>query len=109
MATVKSFDDLPAEAKIHSVNQSTCSSLQRCNSVYCGRKNPKEPNAPFGNPFSVYNEDQDLCKYDLNVLVCRKYFNWVMLPAQKALRNKMRLELKGKSLRCYCNPLPCHT
>ena len=37
-----------------------------------------------------------------------RYRAWVMAPGQVEFRHKVRAELKGKDLICWCKPLPCH-
>lgn len=58
---------------------------------------------PFGNQF-VIGRDGDRAE------VVRKDAEWIMLPAQAALRRRIRLELHGKRLWCPgCRgSLPCH-
>ena len=40
--------------------------------------------------------------------VVESYRQWAMAPQQRAFRNRVRCELRGKELACYCHPLPCH-
>ena len=61
--------------------------------VYVGRP------SPFGNPF-VIGRDGD------RGAVIQKYRAWLL--AQPALVERVRLELAGKVLGCWCAPLPCH-
>ena len=61
--------------------------------VYIGRP------SPFGNPF-VIGRDGD------RGAVIRKYRAWLL--AQPALVERVRRELGGKVLGCWCVPLPCH-
>lgn len=72
---------------------------RRSGAVYVGR-NPRrmEPN-PFGNPFRV-GEDGD------RDTVLRKYEEW--LWTQPELIAKIKSELRGKDLICWCWPKPCH-
>lgn len=63
--------------------------------VYIGR-----PSA-FGNPFVMTTEQSRF-----NVI--RLYQEWIWKPEQLELRNRMRRELKGTDLVCYCAPKPCH-
>lgn len=58
---------------------------------------------PFGNQF-IIGRDGDRAE------VVRKDAAWIMLPAQAALRRRIRLELHGKKLWCPgCRgSLPCH-
>ena len=56
---------------------------------------------PFGNPFHLHHEqDRDI--------VIANYRSWLMEPEQADLRAKMREELRGKDLLCWCAPKPCH-
>ncbi len=61
--------------------------------VYVGRP------SPFGNPF-VIGRDGD------RGAEIQKYRAWLM--AQPALVERVRHELAGKVLGCWCAPLPCH-
>ena len=63
--------------------------------VYIGRP------SPYGNPFELRDELQ-------RDQVCNDYAAWLLLPAQAALRQRMRIELKGKDLLCWCSPKRCH-
>ena len=61
--------------------------------VYIGRP------SPFGNPF-VIGRDGD------RTAVILRYRTWLL--AQPALVERVRRELAGKVLGCWCAPLPCH-
>lgn len=61
--------------------------------VYIGRP------GPFGNPF-VIGEHGDRAE------VIAQYDAW--LATQPALVERMRHELPGKDLICWCAPLACH-
>ena len=61
--------------------------------VYVGRP------SPFGNPF-VIGRDGD------RTAVILRYRTWLL--AQPALVERVRRELAGKVLGCWCAPLPCH-
>lgn len=69
--------------------------------IYVGR--PSE----FGNPFTV-GRDGDHGE------VVRRFAEWAMDPAQEEYRRRVRAELRGKDLICWCRspsdfaPLPCH-
>lgn len=54
--------------------------------------------SPFGNPFVI---GRDGSRDD----VVRKYAEWVI--AQPALMARLP-ELAGRTLVCWCAPLPCH-
>ena len=61
--------------------------------VYIGRP------GPWGNPFSIGtdgNRDE----------VLDKFRNW--LECQPALVAKVKAELRGKKLGCWCKPRACH-
>jgi hypothetical protein len=55
--------------------------------------------SPFGNPF-VIGRDGD------RTAVILRYRTWLL--AQPALVERVRRELAGKMLGCWCAPLPCH-
>jgi len=61
--------------------------------VYVGRP------TPFGNPFEIGRDGT-------RAEVIKKYEEWI--TTNIGLRNKAKKELKGKSLICWCAPLPCH-
>lgn len=61
--------------------------------VYVGRP------SPFGNPFSL---EPGQLRSD----VIRKYEEWVR--TRPLLIRKIKAELKGRDLLCWCAPLPCH-
>ena len=61
--------------------------------VYVGRP------SPFGNPF-VIGRDGD------RETVIAKYEAW--LRARPELVEKVKRELKGKDLICWCHPQRCH-
>jgi hypothetical protein len=61
--------------------------------VYIGRP------GPWGNPF-VIGEHGDRAE------VIAKYEAWLM--EQPALIERMKRELTGRDLVCFCAPLPCH-
>ena len=62
--------------------------------VYVGRP------SQWGNPFSVekYGRAEAIVEYN----------DWIFRPEQDALREKMRQELKGLDLICFCTPNSCH-
>lgn len=61
--------------------------------VYVGRP------SSFGNPFVI---EIDGTREE----VIQKYREWLM--SQPELIEKVKLELKGKILGCWCAPLACH-
>lgn len=63
--------------------------------VYIGRP------SIYGNPF-VIGKDGDRDE------VILKYKEWIFQPEQSWLRDKIRKELCGKILGCYCAPYKCH-
>lgn len=75
----------------------------RCEScdVYIGRDCGRWRDAGFGNPFKI--RPGLSCK-----AVIAKYIAWILAPEQKALRERVRRELRGKVLGCWCKPLACH-
>lgn len=55
--------------------------------------------SPFGNPFHIGPDgDRDT--------VIEKYRLWLL--SQPELLSKVRTDLKGKHLVCFCSPLRCH-
>ncbi len=60
--------------------------------VYCGRP------TVFGNPFVI---GKDGTREE----VIQKYREWVV--TQPKIMSRLH-ELKGKTLSCWCSPLPCH-
>ena len=63
--------------------------------VYIGRP------GPYGNPFILgQHGNRDECG--------KLYKNWLYEPAQAGLREKMKKELPGKVLGCWCAPNLCH-
>ena len=62
------------------------------NFVYVGRP------TVYGNPFSELDRCASIAAFT----------EWVMAPEQAHLRARARVELRGKSLACYCYPRPCH-
>jgi hypothetical protein len=60
--------------------------------VYIGRP------SKWGNPFAIGKSDN-------RETVIRKYREWVLRQAD--LMSALH-ELKGKTLGCWCAPLPCH-
>ena len=63
--------------------------------VYIGRP------GPFGNPFRLNHENE-------RDQILDRYRAWLNKPHMKWLRDKMRAELRGKVLGCYCKPKACH-
>lgn len=63
--------------------------------VYVGRP------GPFGNPFVV---GRDGTRSE----VVERFRCWIALPAQAALMDRARRELRGMVLGCWCSPLACH-
>ncbi len=65
----------------------------RASAVYIGRP------TPYGNPFSIGKDgDRDM--------VLAKYIDW--LHAHPDFVEKVRRELAGKDLICWCAPRACH-
>jgi hypothetical protein len=69
--------------------------------VYVGRANPRKrlAGSPYANPFKI-GEDGDRAE------AIAKYRQW--LQSQPELIARVRRELAGKTLVCWCAPLPCH-
>jgi Domain of unknown function (DUF4326) len=55
--------------------------------------------SPFGNPFVIGRDGK-------RGAVIGQYRTWLL--AQPALVERVRRELAGKVLGCWCAPLPCH-
>jgi hypothetical protein len=64
-------------------------------SVYVGRP------TIWGSPFVMQGERTRNHSIDC-------YRRWIMAPEQAPLRERARLELRGKDLVCWCAPKPCH-
>jgi hypothetical protein len=63
--------------------------------VYVGRP------TQFGNPFVVgVDGDQGEC--------VEMYRDFITDPDAAVLRKRIRAELRGKDLVCWCAPKPCH-
>lgn len=69
--------------------------------VYIGRP------SKWGNPFSHKTGTKAKYKTDTRAEAIEKYRDWILHGAGKHLLNDMH-ELKGKTLGCWCSPLPCH-
>lgn len=69
--------------------------------VYIGRRNTRKrlPASDFGNPFMVGKDGTQ-------EEVVGKYRDW--LPTQPHLMARIKKELQGKRLGCYCKPKVCH-
>jgi hypothetical protein len=63
--------------------------------VYIGR------GSPYGNPF-IIGKDGD--RDD----VCNKFEQYITAPEQAWLVEKIKEELKGKNVVCFCAPARCH-
>lgn len=69
--------------------------------VYCGRAGRGEKGY-FGNPFSIGvdgNREEVITKY-------KEYF-YKRIEIDPEFKKKV-MELKGKTLGCFCKPLSCH-
>lgn len=95
------------------------------NTVYVGR------GTPHGNPFPVTKAYSTSCGVtepiwsvgtwngpalwfassadEARSIAVRAYREWINLPMRKTLRDRVRSELRGKDLACWC-PIgsPCH-
>jgi len=58
---------------------------------------------PFGNPFIIGQHGNRVEVIEQYRRMITRYTN-----SATALRRKVREELKGKDLACFCAPLPCH-
>ncbi len=91
----------------HNVNNGTPASGPR---VYSRRRGATTPSAgaiyvgrpsAFGNPFELGRDgDRDE--------VVERYRRWLAEPEQRELRERVRRELRGRDLVCWCAPLRCH-
>ena len=71
--------------------------------IYCGRP------TPFGNmwshkPSSVYRVMRVATREE----AIEHYRKWIYADEQAELRQRIKTELKGKHLCCWCCPEPCH-
>lgn len=57
----------------------------------------------WGNKFVMADGSHQARSYAIH-----QYKEWLLSPAQEALRERARRELRGKRLLCWCAPLPCH-
>ena len=77
----------------HVFNKRTGFSSDYFTPVYIGRGRGN----PYGNPF-VIGRDGDRDE------VCEKFKRWFFEPAQADLRKRVREELCGRDLLCWCAP-----
>jgi len=71
--------------------------------VYIGRAAYGFPESPWHNPFRVGTGEGDVATRELAVgCYC------VFLSKSPELVERIRAELVGKSLGCWCKPLACH-
>ena len=63
--------------------------------IYVGR-----PTA-FGNPFEIGRDGT-------RAQVIDRYREWLAAPEQAELRDRVRRELRGHDLACWCAPHACH-
>lgn len=70
--------------------------------VYVGRP------SVYGNPFS--HLAGTLAQYQVSTReeAVAAYRTWIHNPENRALLQKVKTELKGKVLGCWCKPLSCH-
>lgn len=68
--------------------------------VYIGR--PSE----FENPFKIGHDSEGT--YWNREQVIELYRCWINQPYNEELRKRMKVELKGKVLGCWCRPNKCH-
>lgn len=61
---------------------------------------------PFGNTVAVPAPPGDFAAHAVAVAA---YRCWLLAPEQAEYRERVRRELRGYNLACYCRPdLPCH-
>lgn len=68
--------------------------------IYVGRP------SPFGNPFSHKPSSKAETKVESREEAIAKFEEWVRTQPQ--LMEKIKKELKGKILGCWCRPANCH-
>lgn len=68
--------------------------------IYIGRP------SDFGNPYSYKENTLAQFKVETREEAISKYREWVM--QQPELLEKIKTELRGKILGCFCSPAPCH-
>jgi hypothetical protein len=60
---------------------------------------------PFGNPFPVACPGDPVSHGE----TVARFETWLAAPEQAEFRARVRRELRGVNLACYCRPeLPCH-
>jgi len=69
--------------------------------VYIGRP------SKWGNPFSHKSGTKALFKTETRAEAIGKYKDWILHGTGKHLLKDLH-ELKGKTVGCWCSPLPCH-
>lgn len=67
--------------------------------VYVGRT-PEGKAGEWGNPFTAAEFGRDTA--------CERYAEWIQQPLQSVKRKKIREQLQGKILVCFCHPERCH-
>ena len=72
------------------------------NATYVGRP------TKFGNPFSHMEETSALYKAKNRQEAVEKFKEWIFEKEQDGLRERIKIELRGKDLVCFCKPLCCH-
>jgi hypothetical protein len=68
--------------------------------VYCGRP------SPWGNPWSHLSGTLAKYKVATREIAIAKYRQFLI--DNPDFRARVRAELRGKDLACFCAPLPCH-
>lgn len=69
-----------------------------------GRPSDADPECPWGNPFST-NEAKHKLQTDIQTRT-KQYLNWLL--ASPAMVTRVRAELPGQVLGCWCSPKYCH-
>lgn len=79
-----------------------------CYDVYIGRDNPRLGlrDIGFGNPFSHKAVSRAEFRVATRQEAIERYEAWVL--EQPELLERIKRELRGKILGCWCDPLPCH-
>ena len=67
--------------------------------VYIGRAWRGRPESPFHNPY-ILRREKDRDK------ICDRHKEWLL--GQPELIERIKQELKGKNLICFCAPRRCH-
>lgn len=61
----------------------------------------------WGNPFSHLRGTRAAFKVETRLVAVRSHYDW-LFASRPDLVEAAKVELKGKNLVCWCEPLPCH-